>query len=127
MLTVESVAAFLRSRGITEEIMHGEEEPEMPDRVVLLTPTGGPGGSKELVFEQASVQVRCRGNQNDPADAEALGDRVDRVLMGTIPPLVVGGRHVTSVQWLGGLPAVVGRDDARRYQTSASYVFEIAR
>lgn len=127
MLTVEAVAAFLTSRGITEPMMHGEEEPEMPDRVVLLTPSGGPGETRERIFELLIIQCRCRGNQNDPADAEALADQVDRAWMDPIYPLVIDGRHVVRVQHAGGAPAIIGRDDARRYESSASYVLDIAR
>lgn len=127
MIRAADIAAFLASRGVAEKVEFGGGEVEMPDRVVFVNQTGGAGESKERAFERATVQVRCRGAQNDPADAEALADQVDRALMDVAYPVTIGGRHVTSIQWVGGPPALVGRDDARRSELAASYVVEIAR
>jgi hypothetical protein len=127
MLTFESVAEFLQSRGVTAPIVSGYDDQEAIDLIVFLTPNGGPGEKRERVFEDCIVQALCRGDQNDPASAEGLADQVDKALMDAVYPVQIGGRHCVSIQQAGGPPQLVERDDARRYTLSATYVFDIAR
>jgi hypothetical protein len=126
VLTVAAIRAYLQSRGITDEIVDGLDERTMPDRLVYIV-TGGAGELRERVFERVTVQAICRGAQNDLSDAEALADAVDRAFMDVIYPVSIGGRHVPSIQWAGGGPALIDRDDARRSLLSATYVVEVAR
>jgi Bacteriophage minor capsid protein len=127
MLTVADITAFLVASGITALIESGYELVEQPDRVVFVTPNGGPGEKRERVFEDVTVQIRTRGAQNDPADAQALAAQVDGALMGPHYPITVGGHRVVSIVQAGGSPAIIGRDEARRYECSASYVLDIER
>lgn len=127
MITVAEMRAYLVSQGVDVLVVSGLEELESPDRLLFVTPSGGAGETMERMFELNSVQIRTRGVRNNPADAFALADRVDRALMDVEYPLRIGGRHVTKVQWAGGPPALVERDAALRSVLSASYVFEVSR
>lgn len=127
MLTVGEITAFLRSRGVTEPVNHSDDQQEMPDEMLYVSATGGPGAAREYLFEVATFQILARGRQNDLASTEALADRVDRALIDAIPPFTIGGRHVVALSWVGGPPAVVDRDDARRYIASANYWMDLAR
>ena len=127
MISVAAVRAFLVGRGVTAPIFAGFEEQSTPDRLVYVTPTGGLGEARERRFERVTIQCRCRGEQEDPADAEALADQVDRAWMDAIYPIVVGDRHCISVQWAGGPPQILARDNARRWESSCSYVCELER
>jgi hypothetical protein len=119
--------AYLEGEGIGITAVGGFEEPDTPDRLLFVTPQGGAGETKERVFQRDAVQIRCRGSRGNPADAMALADRVDRALMDVSYPLSIGGRHVVSVQWAGGPPALSGRDEVFRSIASCTYVLEIAR
>ena len=127
MLTVDAVRSFLVASGITDLIVSGYDETESPDRVVFVTPNGGPGEKRERTFEDVTVQIRCRGAQADPADAQALAAQVDAAMMSPHYPVAVGGLRVVSIVQAGGSPAIVGRDDARRYECSATYVLDAER
>lgn len=127
MLSVAAVRTFLISRGITAAIVDGLDERTMPDRLVYVQATGGPGEARERTFERVTVQTIIRGGQNNLADAETLADAVDRAFMDAIYPVTIGGRHVPTIQQAGGPPALIDRDDARRSLFSASYVVEVAR
>ena len=129
MIRQADIAAGLVSRGIIVPILHGAADiPDMPDRIVVLTPTGGPGTSKELAFDRASVQVLVRGDQGPTtgSSAEELATTVDLALMTWPPPIRIGGRHVTHIAYVGGPPGFIRRD-GRRAWYGANYLFEIAR
>jgi len=128
VIRTADLADFLRSRGITDEITFEEYLPDMPDRIVRLNVTGGPGTSHERAFDRAAVQVLVRGDQGHPSAsyAEDLATDVDRALLDAPFPVRIGGRYVMRVDYLGALPAVVGRDGDRTVM-ACSYLFEITR
>lgn len=126
MVTVEAIRGYLVARGVTAPVVDGFEEAAMPDEMIFATALGGAGDARERLFERPGVQIRVRGRQNDHASAEALAGQVDEAFMAVTYPVTIAGRHVASIQRLGGLPALVARDDARRSVLSASYIFDIA-
>lgn len=126
MLNIADLTAYLRARGITEPIYRADDPQEMPDSLIYLGATGGPGEARERAFELATFQVRARGQQNDPASAEALSGRVDAALMDVSYPQTFGARHVVRIMWVGGPPAIVGQDDARRSECACNYLADLA-
>jgi hypothetical protein len=113
--------AVVRSRGI------GEELPRSPDRMVIVARTGGPGLALEAAFDVPSYQLRFRGAQNDPDDAEALADLGDRILIDAAVPVLIGGRHVALITRTGSPPTEDRRDPARRTHLTCNYLLQLSR
>lgn len=110
-----------RSRGV------GEELPHAPDRLVIVARTGGPGLAVEGAFDVVSFQVRFRGAQRDPDDAEALADLGDRLLVDAPMPALIDGHHVTVITRTGSPPTEDRRDPAGRLHLTGNYLVHLAR
>jgi hypothetical protein len=128
VLSSADVAAYLATKGITAEIRFEGDLPGMPDEVVVLELPPALSPTYEQQFDRPAVRALVRGKQSDPGSAEALMSAVDAAFLDPVPPLVIGGRHVTNIQQFAG-PGFVGLDDpsSRRAVFSATYVLEIAR
>lgn len=98
-----------------------------PDRLVAVVVTGGAGTTHERHFDRATVQLFARGLQRSDEDAEALAEAADNALMGAVPPVDIGSVRVISIDYLGGPPALVSRDDGKRALFSCSYVLQATR
>lgn len=127
MLTSQAVADWLKSKGVNESFSTDGKIPTQPDRLIIVTITGGAGTLRERTFDQAFVQVRVRGRQRDNRDAEALAGQVDDVFMAAVPPVVLDGRRVVSIDYVGGPPGFLQRDNAERAHFACSYVLQVAR
>jgi hypothetical protein len=121
------LAGWLKSKGVDEEFDTDGHIPSRPDRRVIISGTGGPGESGERTRDALSFQVRTRGRQNVPGDAEQLAWQVDDAIMGAIAPLSINGTRVISIQRQGGPPGFILRDTARRAHFSCNYLFTVAR
>ena len=109
-------------------IVIGPRIPSMPDDMVILTRTSGPGLSVENVLDTVGFQVRVRGNQNRPDSVETLADVVDRVFVDADYPLTIGGTHVTVIQRSGGAPAAMPyAPDGDRSNWTCNYLITYAR
>lgn len=96
------------------------------DEAVVLTLRGGGPAILERTFDRPTLQVITRGPQNDPQGAEALAQSIDDALMApTIT--VIGSTRVITIDQLGGPPALLTRDSARRNVFTCSYTFQAAR
>lgn len=126
MIRTADLAALLTARGITTTIVDTAFT-AMPDLQVALVATGGPGTALEREFDQATIQVRVRGGQRDPGSAQQLMTQVDQALLNIAPPFQVAGRHVADVDYLGGPPAFLRRDEAYRDELVCNYRLMIAR
>jgi hypothetical protein len=56
--------------------------PDMPDRVVLLTPSGQGEILNEGIFERQLFRFQTRGNSNNQNDAEAIAYEIYRICDG---------------------------------------------
>jgi hypothetical protein len=126
-MTTDEVKTWLEGLGIAEAFSTDGEVPAMPDRIVVLTLTGGPGERRERSFDVVSVQTLVRGGQRSAADGEALAAAVDNAFMGAVPPVEVGSTRVISIARAGGPPAHVSNDASYRRLFSCSYLLECAR
>ncbi len=123
------LATFLTATGVTVPILSdGEQElvNQLEDEVVLLTLSGGSHELMERTFDTPSVQIMCRGAQNDPASAETLAYQVDEALLGPICPVDIGTR-VIAITRTGGPPRFLNYDTARRRVFVCTYLFTAAR
>lgn len=111
----------VRSRGI------GEELPSQPDRLVIVARTGGPGLALEGIADVPSFQVRFRGAQRDPDDAETLADLGDRLILEAALPAMISGRHVYSITRVGSPPTEDRRDSAGRTHLTCNYLLYLTR
>lgn len=133
MLRSADVAAWLRTRGITDPFvqdfpaMASEDLPEMPDRICSVVLFGGGPTLRERTYDQAQVQILTRGEQANPADAETFAAQVDDALMGAVPPLLMSGRRVVSIDRLAGPPQRLEVDDGRRTVMVTNYILQTAR
>jgi hypothetical protein len=120
-VTAGETVQVVRSRGI------GEELPAKPDRLVIVARTGGPGLALEGAFDVPTFQLRWRGGQNDPDDAEQLADLGDRLLLEAPMPTTIDGHHVTLIDRTGSPPTEFRRDTARRTHLTGNYFLRLAR
>lgn len=127
-MSTDDVKAFLAAAGITTQIHPEGEEPEMPDEVVTVAVQPGLSSTYEYLFNRPAIRIRIRGKQGDRGSAEAIAAAVDAAML-TPKPVVIGGKHVTSIQRFSGPPGFVGVDsrNARRSILEATYIPEIAR
>lgn len=122
MLQVTDVESWLVSLGITAPVIDGSWVPPDPDRLVLITLTGGPGLLYERLYDRQTVTVRCRGLQRQSADAGLLAAQVDAAILGALPPVAVGTQHVNDIT-RGAAPRFASLDKAFRTEMTATYMF----
>lgn len=127
MISTGDIETWLRANGLPADaaVSVDGEIPAMPDKLVVLARTGGPGAVKERAFDNATLQVITRDGQNTGEAAEDFSELVDAIFMGATPPITIGGRHVTYID--GGPPAFLDRDEARRVSYVAVYTLQVAR
>ena len=96
----------------------------MPDRLVTVTSTPGPGYTLEAAADAQAFQARVRGPQNDQAAAEALAFALDALILAASFPVVVNGRTIIHCHRLGGTPSPLAAtpDSGERYELVCSYV-----
>ncbi len=123
----EDVKSFLVARGITAPIITEGDVPEMPDRVVVIQMTGGPGESGERTRDNVSFQVRTRGLQRVPGDGGAFSREVDDAILGAVPPLMMGTRRAVRILRFGGPPSYLLRDSSERVHHVCNYLVEVTR
>ncbi len=59
--------------------------PDMPNRVIGITRGSGAGPEMEGLFDVIGISIRCRGGENNLADAEDIAWEVDDIFMGKHP------------------------------------------
>ena len=130
MLRSVDVVGWLEANGIAGPetlVTDLEELPAMPDRVCAVALFGGGPTLRERTWDQQQIQVLCRGRQGSSRDAEDFAAQVDDLVMGVVPPILIGGRRVASLDRLGGPPARVDTDPARRVILSVSFMVQVGR
>jgi Bacteriophage minor capsid protein len=98
---------------------------QTPNTMVIISLTGGPGMDSEEVFDQASIQVRTIGPQQDYDGAEKLAQDIDRALVALDHSQSINGKWVLSVIRTGGAPALLLQDDGDRFHFTCNYVWEV--
>ena len=98
---------------------------KMPDRLVTLSPTPGPGFVLEAAADAGAFQARIRGAQNDQDDAEHLAYLLDSLILGAnFPAVTASGQVIVHIHRLGGTPSLLtpAPDDADRYSYITTYL-----
>jgi hypothetical protein len=135
-ITMSALTDWITSLGwdITEEtgapIKYG---PYMghsePDKVIIITPTPGPGYVMEGFADVSGFQIRTRGQQGAdivPAqtNAESLAYQIDAMIEGALFPAIVDAKKIIHIHRFGGVPTPLGGDpdDAGRFSYVCSYL-----
>lgn len=130
-ITANDVAGFLTAQGFKGRASLDGKLPDVPDSMVVVTRTGGPGESLEGAIDDVSFQLRCIGAQNDALSAETMAWDIDFMLCPP-PPLsllagLIGAQYVTKVQRVGAPPTFFLLDIAGRTHLTGNYIFSVSR
>jgi hypothetical protein len=96
-----------------------------PDRIVIPTIGSGAGFATEMVFDRPAVALRTIGKQMDYADAEKLANDCDQAMAAIDHSQWVNGKWWSSINRVGGGPALLMKDDADRYHFTCNYIVEV--
>jgi hypothetical protein len=107
--------------------------PEEPDRLVVISPTPGPGYQLEGAADTSAFQALVRGQQGGDqslhaqSHAEELAYALDALIFGASFPAVLPDGHVLILATrLGGHPSPLGAgaDDADRFTFTCQYLIQ---
>jgi hypothetical protein len=124
------LADFITGLGwdVTQEtgypLLPGPEIQVSPDRIVTLTPSGGPGYvTEEAALDAWAFQARLRGPANDPDAAELAAQQFDWYVLTARTPQPVDGVTISNIGRLGAPPSPLPLDPAdRRFEFTCTYV-----
>lgn len=107
-----AVIFWLRSLGLDPTLplvpgMIGQAIPDMPDRLGVVTDTSGGPMENDGLIDTPAFQLRLRGAQGDPYDAQRLAITADRLILFADLPVTVAGIHLYSVTRSGGRPTAL--------------------
>jgi hypothetical protein len=111
----------------------GPYVPPEPDRLVVISPTPGPGYQLEGAADTSAFQALVRGQQGGDqslhaqSHAETLAYALDALIFGAQFPAVLPSGHVLMlVTRLGGHPSPLGpsSDDADRFSFVCQYLVQ---
>ncbi len=96
-----------------------------PSRALSVTLSGGMPTQQERTFDVLRVTIQARDITASQSDE--LMAQVDDLIMGIIPPTVIGTRRVTAIDYAGGPPASFGQDEEDRRVLGCAYLITAAR
>jgi hypothetical protein len=109
--------------------------PDEPDKCVVVTPTPGPGYTREGATDLCGFQARVRGPQGGDgspdaqAAAEALAYRLDALIFAAAYPVTLpSGQVIVLARRLSGMPAPMSGtpDSGDRFEFVCSYLIEVS-
>ncbi len=107
----------------------GQNIPQKPDRLVVVTPTAGAPRTDQRLFKRPGFQMRVRGPARDldstRAELMALTFH-ERILAFPDSQHLADGNYLRSVQPVGGEPAHIGpRDTSERAEFFSNYIVDV--
>lgn len=110
-------------------VEHAVTLPDLPDRVAVLSRTGGPGLRYDDTFDAQVYQVQVRGASGAPGrldydDAERMAWQLDAALLGAHMP-TIGGVPTLGFNRSGG-PPTPDEDAGNRPVMTCNYVVTAA-
>lgn len=85
----------------------GQAIPDMPDRLGVVTDTSGGPLEADGLLDTPAFQLRFRGAQADPFDAQRLALVADRLILFAPLPATANGIRIYSVTRSGGRPTAL--------------------
>jgi hypothetical protein len=99
----------------------GPYVPPSPDRIVVITGTGGPGyTTEEPATDASNFQALLRGAPEDPLGAEEAAQELDRLILLGGFPAQVDGTWVAAVSRVGSGPTPLPYDPSDQRTTLTS-------
>lgn len=138
-LPTSSIVTWIESLGwdITQEtgapLYLGPWVPPEPDRLVVVSPTPGPGYQLEGAADMSAFQALVRGQQGGDQSlhaqthAEQMAYALDALIFSARFPAVLPSGHVLMlITRLGGHPSPLGAgpDDADRFTFTCQYLVQ---
>ena len=106
--------------GVTGDIFV-ECLPETPDQAIAVYATGGPGGDGKLPYDNPTIQVIVRGNQ-DPRAPGALAQTIYDLLHGfRNSTFMTSGAWIVGCRGIQSAPVHIGRDENGRHEYSLNF------
>lgn len=107
-----AVMAWLRSIGADQGVdlvpgVIGQAIPDMPDRIGVVTDTSGGPTEADALIDTPAFQLRFRGAQGDPYDAQRLALTADKLILFAPLPMVIAGIRIYSADRSGGRPTAL--------------------
>lgn len=104
----------------------GPDVPEQPDSMGVITTLPGLGTLNDGLFDQPQFQIAIRGLQRDYANAEAVANKVDKLIVfGDYPNEDWGGWVITAYR-NSSSPSPQALDSGRRVVFVCTYVAQEA-
>lgn len=130
-LTTTKLAEWLRPLVTSGAKVVPGRLPDMPNRVIGITKSSGPGLAMEGLFDVVAFTVQCRGGENNLSDAEDIAGEVDDIFIGKHPSaraenfLIGEGAEsvwVSEIGRTGGEPSQLAMPDPQsRWTFTCSY------
>ena len=98
--------------------------PQRPNRCVAVIPTGGFESDSKLPYDNPSIQILVRGDE-DPRWALDTAGAVYSLLQGKRNQDLPDGTRLISLIAIQSGPAHVGKDDNGRFQYAMNYQGEV--
>lgn len=128
MWAASDIITWLQGLGVTVPLYPGTQViPQMPDRIGVVTPTSGPGQTLEGLADTTGFQLRVRGAQNNPGDAESTAYDADSRILTSQFPTTVGPVRLVAVRRSGGRPTPLSAtpDNGGRTEMVCTYLTTI--
>lgn len=91
-------------------------------RIISISALAGSGLIMEGLFDTPGFQVRCRGGENNYADAENIALEVDSILLNSPTSFDIGDVRVDYIGRSGGAPQALPFTDSNdRYTFTCNY------
>lgn len=119
MWLTADIVGWIKSQGVSTAVVAGPYMPPLPERLVVVTRTSGPGLSTEGALDTTGFQVRTRGSGGYSANGEADAYLIDQlILFGDWPP------NVKMINRSGGppVPLAPAPDSGERITWVCSYL-----
>lgn len=128
-LTTTKLADWLRPIITSQAKVVPGRLPDMPNRVIGITKSSGPGLAMEGLFDVKGFMISCRGGENNLADAEDIAGEVDDILIGKLVStenFLIGigadSVYVSQIGRTGGEPIQLSIPDSQsRWTFTCSY------
>lgn len=131
-LTTTMLADYLRPLITSGPKVVAGRLPDMPNRCVGITKSGGPGLALDGLFDVAGFIIQCRGGENNLADAETISDEIDDIFLGKHPiaqseNFLIGNVWVSQMSRVGGGPTQLSLPDSQsRWIFSCTYLVNVS-
>jgi hypothetical protein len=131
-LTTTMLADYLRPLITSGPKVVAGRLPDMPNRCVAITKSGGPGLTMDGLFDVIVFIIQCRGGENNIADSETISGEIDDIFLGKHPiarseNFLIGDFWISQITRVGGGPTQLALPDSQsRWTFSCNYLVSVS-